>query len=100
MLDIAWPELIVVGVVTLVAVGPEDLPKVMHAMGRFVGKARRAVQALSAQMDQLEYEADVKEHLRARDAAQPGPTSTDQAPADKAPDKPPVSPVPPDHGAA
>lgn len=64
MLDIAWPELVVVGVVALVAVGPEDLPKVMHSLGRMVRRARRAFQMIGDQIDQLDYEAQVKDHLQ------------------------------------
>jgi sec-independent protein translocase protein TatB len=44
MLDIAWPELIVIGIVAVVAIGPKDLPKVMNTMGRFAGKARLMAQ--------------------------------------------------------
>ena len=40
MLDIAWPELVVIGAVALVAIGPKDLPKVMHTLGQWAGKAR------------------------------------------------------------
>lgn len=67
MLDVAWPELLVVGAVALVAVGPKDLPKVMHALGRWAGKARRMFLAiqhdferLSHEAEQLEKEAQVK----------------------------------------
>ncbi|MBV8060679.1 MAG: twin-arginine translocase subunit TatB [Alphaproteobacteria bacterium] len=69
MLDIAWPELIVIGAVALVAIGPKDLPKVMHALGRWTGKARRMVQEVKGNLDQLNYETEVAERLRREEAA-------------------------------
>ncbi len=58
MLDIGWPELVVIGAVTLVAVGPKDLPKVMHTLGRWAGKARRAMSCFHDHIEHLSYEAD------------------------------------------
>ena len=40
MLDVAWPEVLVVGAVALIAIGPKDMPKVMYALGRWTRKAR------------------------------------------------------------
>jgi sec-independent protein translocase protein TatB len=40
MLDIGWAELMVIGVVALIVVGPKDLPKLFRALGQWVGKAR------------------------------------------------------------
>jgi sec-independent protein translocase protein TatB len=61
MLDIAWPELIVIGAVALVAVGPKDLPKVMNALGRMAGKARAAMHDLSVCIEQVSVEAELAE---------------------------------------
>jgi sec-independent protein translocase protein TatB len=58
MLDIGWPELVVIGAVALVAVGPKDLPKVMHTLGRMAGKARRAMNRLHDHIEHLSYEAE------------------------------------------
>jgi len=64
MLDIAWPELAVIGAVALVAIGPKDLPKVMHMMGLWAGKARRMVRDVQRSFDQLTYEAEIAEKLK------------------------------------
>lgn len=64
MFDIGWIELLVIGVVTLVAVGPKELPKVMHALGRFAGKARRMMLALEHHIDSIEYEAKALEEKK------------------------------------
>lgn len=64
MLDIAWPELIVIGAVALVAIGPKDLPKVMHTLGKWAGKARLLVGDMQRAFDQLSYETEIAEKLK------------------------------------
>ncbi|NTU77771.1 MAG: hypothetical protein HGA90_08190 [Alphaproteobacteria bacterium] len=58
MLDVAWPELIVIGAVALVAIGPKDLPRVMHALGRWTGKALAALRAAQSYFEQVSFEAE------------------------------------------
>ncbi|MDX9688908.1 MAG: twin-arginine translocase subunit TatB [Proteobacteria bacterium] len=57
MFEIGWTELVLVGVIALVIVGPKDLPKVMHTLGRWVAKGRRAFLAFEHQMNVLDAEA-------------------------------------------
>lgn len=64
MLDVAWPELLVIGAVALVAIGPKDLPKVMHTLGKWTGKARRVIGELQRAFDQLSYESEIAEKLK------------------------------------
>lgn len=64
MLDIAWPELVVVGAVALVAIGPKDLPKVMRTIGRWAAKARNLMHDVRHTFEQLSYEADIAEKLQ------------------------------------
>ena len=40
MLDLGWSELLVIGIVALIVVGPKDLPVLFRNAGRFMGKAR------------------------------------------------------------
>ena len=40
MLDLGWTEILVIGVIALVVVGPKDLPRVLRYVGYWVGKAR------------------------------------------------------------
>jgi len=64
MLDIAWPELMIIGIVAVVAIGPKDLPKVMNTMGRWVGKARHYAENIQHSMDQLTIEAEAAERVQ------------------------------------
>ncbi len=40
MFDLGWTELLVIGIVALIVVGPKDLPVLFRNVGRFMGKAR------------------------------------------------------------
>lgn len=41
MLGIGWTEMLVVGVVALIVIGPKELPALMQKLGRFAGTVRR-----------------------------------------------------------
>lgn len=41
MFDIGMSEMLVVGVVALIVVGPKDLPRMFRTVGEFTGKARK-----------------------------------------------------------
>lgn len=40
MFDIGWTELLLIGIVALIVVGPKDLPVMFHTLGRFTAKAK------------------------------------------------------------
>lgn len=71
MFDIGWSELVLIGAVALVVIGPKDLPKVMRVMGQWVGKARRFAHEMHLQMEQLSYETEIAEKLKAEAVAKP-----------------------------
>lgn len=41
MLGLGWTEMLVIGVVALIVIGPKDLPVVMGRLGKFMGQIRR-----------------------------------------------------------
>ena len=51
MLDIGWSELLVIGVVALVVVGPKDLPRMFHTLGRVTAKLRSMAREFSSAMN-------------------------------------------------
>jgi sec-independent protein translocase protein TatB len=61
MLDIGWSELLLIGIVALIVVGPKDLPRMFAALGRFTGKARGMAREFQRAMDDAARESGVKE---------------------------------------
>lgn len=51
MLDIGWSELLLIGIVALVVVGPDDLPRMFHALGRITARARAMGREFSRAME-------------------------------------------------
>jgi sec-independent protein translocase protein TatB len=41
MLGVGWTEMLVIGIVALVVIGPKELPAVMHRVGKFAATIRR-----------------------------------------------------------
>ena len=50
MFGIEFPELIVIGVVALIVIGPEHLPKVARTIGHLWGRAQRYISTVKADM--------------------------------------------------
>ncbi|WP_284176858.1 Sec-independent protein translocase protein TatB [Rhabdaerophilum sp. SD176] len=61
MFDIGWSELIVVGVVALVVIGPKELPGVIRSVGRAVSKLRTMAGEFRTQFDDAMREAELHE---------------------------------------
>jgi len=51
MFDIGFWELLVVGVVALVVIGPKDLPRVARLAGLWLGRARRTLATVKDEID-------------------------------------------------
>ena len=51
MFDIGFSELLVVGVVSLIVVGPKDLPGMFRTVGRYVGKAKAMAREFQRSME-------------------------------------------------
>ena len=61
MFDIGWPELLVIGVVLIVVVGPKDLPAMLRAFGRTMKKVRGMAAEFRGQFDEALREAELDE---------------------------------------
>jgi sec-independent protein translocase protein TatB len=61
MFDLGMPELLVIGIVALIVVGPKDLPVLFRRVGQFVGKAKGMAREFSSAMNQAADQAGVKD---------------------------------------
>ncbi|WP_281857359.1 Sec-independent protein translocase protein TatB, partial [Litoreibacter halocynthiae] len=61
MFDIGMTELLVIGLVALIVVGPKDLPGMFRTLGQFTAKAKRMAREFSRAMEDAADEAGVKD---------------------------------------
>lgn len=61
MFDLGWTELLVIGIVALIVVGPKDLPVLFRQAGRFMGRARAMAREFTSAMNDAADQAGVKE---------------------------------------
>jgi sec-independent protein translocase protein TatB len=59
MFDIGWSELVVIGVVALIAIGPKELPGVLRTVGQWMGKVRRMASEFQGQFNEAMREAEM-----------------------------------------
>jgi sec-independent protein translocase protein TatB len=61
MFDLGWTELLVIGVVALIVVGPKDLPILFRKVGQFVGKAKGMAREFSSAMNDAADDSGMRE---------------------------------------
>lgn len=69
MFDISFTELLVIGVVALIVIGPERLPRVARTLGLLFGRAQRYVSEIKADINnqlKLEELRKLEEEMRAK----------------------------------
>ena len=59
MFDIGWGELLVIGIVALIAIGPKELPTVLRSLGQWMGKIKRMANEFQGQFQEALREAEV-----------------------------------------
>jgi sec-independent protein translocase protein TatB len=61
MFDIGWSELVVIGVVALIVIGPKELPAVLRAIGHWTTKIRRMAGEFQSQFQEAMREAEMSD---------------------------------------
>jgi sec-independent protein translocase protein TatB len=61
MFGLGASEMVVIGIVALIVIGPKDLPGLFRTMGQLTGKARMMAREFSRAMDQAADQAGVKD---------------------------------------
>ncbi|WP_333714407.1 Sec-independent protein translocase protein TatB [Yoonia sp.] len=69
MFGLGAGEMMVIGIVALIVIGPKDLPGLFRTMGQFTGKARMMAREFSRAMDQAANESGVKDISKSISAA-------------------------------
>jgi sec-independent protein translocase protein TatB len=80
MFDIGWGELLVIGIVALIVIGPKELPGVLRTLGQGMSKIRRMASEFQGQFNEAMREAemaDIKKSVDELSAAARGYTHYD-----------------------
>jgi len=67
MFDIGFSELVVIGLVALIVIGPERLPRVARTVGHLLGRLQRYVSDVKADINR---EIEIEELRKMRDSMQ------------------------------
>ncbi len=59
MFEIGWGELLLIGIVALIAIGPKELPTVLRTLGQWMGKLRRMASEFQNQFQEAMREAEM-----------------------------------------
>jgi len=61
MFGFSWSEILIIGVVALVFIGPNDLPRAMKTAARWMSAGRKLAREFQGHVDELVREADLDE---------------------------------------
>jgi sec-independent protein translocase protein TatB len=76
MFDIGFSELMVIGVVALIVIGPERLPRVARTLGHLVGRLQRYVADVKADINR---EVELDELKKMRDSVRDTATNLESS---------------------
>lgn len=92
MLGFSSGELLILAMVALVVVGPQDLPRLLREFGRLTARAREMARVFRSGFDQMLHEAEMQEMAKSMPTIHaPSPTSA-VPPTQPEPDAPASSP--------
>ena len=66
MFDIGFSELMLIGIVALIVIGPERLPKVARTLGHLLGRAQRYVNDVKSDICLLYTSPSPRDRTRSR----------------------------------
>ena len=90
MFDLGWAEMLLLGIVVLLVMGPRELPNMLRALGRFARRMRVLSQGFRSQIDEIAREVDPRADLQRITYSHPyeedvgTPTLFDEPPEDVA----------------
>lgn len=88
MFDLAWSEILLVGIVALLVVGPKELPDLLRTVGRWVRRARGMASNFQSTFDQMMRDEEMAKAKADMEQAFSGSPMLPQI------EKPPVTPDP------
>jgi sec-independent protein translocase protein TatB len=94
MFDFSWGELVVIGAVALIVIGPKELPTVLRTLGQWMTKIRRMASEFQGQFQEAMREAEMADLKREIDTATRGFGSHFDDPFDETNRPKPDSPKP------
>jgi sec-independent protein translocase protein TatB len=59
MFDFAWSEILLIGAVALIAIGPKDMPAAIRSVSSMIKKARRMAAEFQTHVEEMVREADL-----------------------------------------
>ena len=90
MFDLGWAEMLLLGIVVLLVMGPRELPNMLRTLGRFARRMRVLSQGFRSQIDEIAREVDPRADLQRITYSHPyeedvgTPTLFDEPPEDVA----------------
>ena len=90
MFDLGWAEMLLLGIVVLLVMGPRELPNMLRALGSFARRMRVLSQGFRSQIDEIAREVDPRADLQRITYSHPyeedvgTPTLFDEPPEDVA----------------
>ena len=88
MFDLGWAEMLLLGIVVLLVMGPRELPNMLRTLGRLARRMRVLSQGFRSQLDEITREVDPRADLQRITYSHPfeedvgTPTLFDQPPED------------------
>jgi sec-independent protein translocase protein TatB len=88
MFDVGFLELVIIGLVALIVVGPERLPRLARTAGLWIGRGRRMLSSVKAEIDRELKAEELRRILEEQARSNPSETILEAAEDDSAGPRP------------